>query len=135
MQQSRNEEEAAALLLSTADNDDDDDDDDHHHNTTSIPLNTLDDNSPVVKRNRKTFKNRSASSIHPLVCFAFILGAFVIGCISGVIIILYGISQAARPESSSLPSSGFLPLANADLTIRAKLFQSIRKTSFRNLNR
>ncbi|CAF0987404.1 unnamed protein product [Adineta ricciae] len=111
-------EEKAALLLTAAD------DDDHFTNER--------DDIPVIPKRPKTYQRRHSNST-PSVCFFFlILSAFIIGSISGVVIMLYRISQ--DPEQAYL-SSVSSHLTRVDLTIRTKLSQSFTKSDFMNLTR
>jgi hypothetical protein len=118
-------EENAALLLAVADDDDND-----NEELINSPRKIQHDNFPVIAKRPKTYQRHS--STHPVLCFSLILGAFILGSISGVVIMLYRMSQDAVPN----PSSTSLPTAtNIDLSIRTKLFQSITKTNFLNLNK
>ena len=118
-------EEKAALLLTPAD---DDEDDNHElNNSHSKPEH---DNFPVISRHPKTY-NRSAGT-HPVLCFALILGAFVFGCICGVVIMLYKIPQDVGQDSMS---TSLKMATNIDLSIRTNLFKSIMKTNFMNINK
>ena len=112
-------EEKAALLLASAD-------DDEHVSRSP-------DHTPVVVKRRRTYQQRQpASDSHSVVVFLLILGAFVFGCLSGVVIMLYRMSQDGGFSSSSLATA---QLTKVDPTIRTKLFQSITKTNFLNLTR
>jgi hypothetical protein len=116
-------EESAALLL-TATNDDEDDD---NQELLNSPSKNQHDNFPVITKRPKTY-HRSTGT-HPVLCFALILGAFILGCISGVLIILYRMSQEDSPSKSLQTAT------NIDLSIRTKLFKSITKTNFLNINK
>lgn len=124
MHQLRGEEKAALLLTSV---------DDENEDVESIesPQKPQHDDFPVVSKRPKTYQRRRTASSHPVLFFVFILSAFVIGCISGVIIMVYRMSQDA--EQSSLTNSA--GLTKIDLSIKTKLSQSITKTNFLNLNR
>jgi hypothetical protein len=119
-------EEKAALLL-TPSADDDDDNEELINSSTKIHT----DNFPVITKRPKTYERHRASGAHPVLCFILIMGAFVLGCVSGVVIVLYRMSQDAESGSSS---NTFQTAINVDLSIRTKLFQSITKTNFLNLN-
>ncbi|CAF2045254.1 unnamed protein product [Rotaria magnacalcarata] len=125
-------EEKAALLLSAVDYDGDGDEDENHLRTNTS-LNVPDDRFPVVAKRPKTYQRHPISNAHPLLCFTFVLGAFILGCLSGVIIMLYRIPPDSGQTSSSL---NLLQAAtNVDLTIRTKLLQSIEKANFINVTR
>jgi hypothetical protein len=121
-------EEKAALLLTSAD---DDDDDNHDNESTESQKKVRHDNFPVIAKRPKTYQKHHTNSTHPVLFFILILSAFILGCISGVVIILYRMSQDA--EQSSFISSS--ELTKIDLTIKTKLSQSITKTNFLNFNR
>lgn len=126
MHQLENEEKTALLLSAVDENDDEND----NRNVTDATLNITNDNTPIVANRPRTYQRYPISNAHPLLCFTLIVGAFIVGCLSGVIIMLYRISQDSGPRSSS-SSSNFLKVAtNVDSTIRTKLFQSIEKTNF-----
>ncbi|CAF1544003.1 unnamed protein product [Rotaria sp. Silwood1] len=118
-------EEKAALLLASAD-----DDGNEISQTTSRPKQ---DNRSIVHKRPKTYQRRRASNIHPVLIFLLILCAFILGCISGIAILLYRMSQDAEQSASSFINSA--NLTKIDLTIQTKIFQSITKTNFLNLNR
>ncbi|CAF4364129.1 unnamed protein product [Rotaria sp. Silwood2] len=126
-------EEQTALLLSAAADDDDEDND--NHNVTNAPLNSGNDGFPVVVKRPKTYQRHPISNAHPILCFACVLGAFILGCLTGVIILLDRISHASGHEQTSLPSNFVESATNIDLSIRAKLFQSIKQTNFMDLTR
>jgi hypothetical protein len=116
-------EEKAALLLTPTD----DDDEEELNNSNSK---TEHDNFPVIAKHPKTY-HRSIGT-HPVLCFALILGAFVCGCISGFVIMLYKTPQDVGQD----PMSISLKMAtNIDLSIRTSLFNSIMKTNFMNINK
>ncbi|CAF0716851.1 unnamed protein product [Adineta steineri] len=121
-------EERAALLL-TADDDDNNDEDDHELNNSQSKISN--DNFPTIAKRPRTYHRHNTSGTHPMLCFTLVLGAFILGCISGVVIMLYRVSQDAEPgHSLNIPQQ----LTNVDLSIRTKLFESIKPTNFMNLN-
>ena len=111
-------EEKAALLLTSAD------DDEHPADSHDVV--------PLVAKRRRTSQRRPTNSSQSVVIFILILSAFVLGCFSGVVIILYRMSQDTGQSSSSLTSPH---LTRVDPTIKTKLAQSITKTNFLNLTR
>ncbi|UJR16475.1 hypothetical protein I4U23_003377 [Adineta vaga] len=115
-------EEKAALLLASAD---EDDHDDHDHRSSTNEH----DQFPVVQKRPKTYQRRRANNSHSILFFVLTLIAFVIGCFSGVAIIIYRTSQDAE-HSPSLISPH---LTKIDLSIKTKLLQSFTKTNFMNL--
>jgi hypothetical protein len=118
-------EEKAALLLTA----DDDDDNEELMNSSRRIQN---DNFPVITKRPKTYERHHSSNSHPVLCFTLILGAFILGCVSGVVIMLYRMSQEAEQGS---PTGNLPQIAlKTDLSIRTKLFQSITTTNFLNLN-
>lgn len=114
-------EEKAALLLPVAD---DDDDEEFDNSPATIPH----DHFPVITKRPRTYE-QSRAGAHPVLCFTLILCAFILGCVSGVIIMVYRISQDTeqRSHSSSAPA-----MMNADPSIQMKLFQLIKKIDFVN---
>ena len=120
-------EEKTALLLTA----DDDDDDDDNRTMLNSPTRVENDNFPIVAKRPRTYQRHYTSNTHPVLCFTLIMGAFVLGCVSGVVIMLYRISQDSE-QSSVINSS---ELTKIDLSIKTKLSQSITKTNFHNLNR
>jgi hypothetical protein len=118
-------EEKAALLLTSVD------DDNEEVESIESPKKVRHDNFPVVSKRPKTYQRRRIGSSHPVLFFVFILSAFILGCLSGVAIMVYRMSQDA--EQSSLTNS--VDLTKIDLSIKTKLSQSITKTNFLNLNR
>jgi len=116
-------EEKAALLLTSADEDD--------NESTESSTQLQHDNFPIVSKRPKTYQRRRTNNPHPILCFMLILSAFIFGCLSGVAIILYRISQDG--EQSSLNSLS--ELTKIDLSVKTKLSQSITKTNFLNLTR
>ncbi len=112
-------EEKAALLLASADDDDD-------HNESKVQH----DNFQIVSKRPKTSQRRRTNNTQSICVFTLILSAFIFGCASGVIIMLYRMSQDAQPSSIHSPD-----LTKIDLTIKTKLFQSITKTNFLNFTR
>jgi hypothetical protein len=113
-------EEKAALLLASADDDDDD------HNESKVQH----DNFQIVSKRPKTYQRRRTNSTQSICVFILILSAFIFGCATGVIIILYRMSQDAQPSSINSPD-----LTKIDLRIKTKLFQSITKANFLNFTR
>jgi hypothetical protein len=113
-------EEKAALLLASADDDDNEAD--------QSPSKNRNNDLPIVSKRPKSYQRRRPTRFHPFVIFILIFTAFIFGCISGLSIMLYRMSQDAEQSSSSLS------IKPADLTIKTKLFQSITKTNFVNLN-
>ena len=105
-------EEKAALLLPM-----DDDDDDNE--AAILPH----DHFPVIARRPKTYHHSHGP--HPMLCFTLILFAFILGCVSGVVIMLYRMGQDAEqnPPTSSM-------VMTVDLLIQKKLFQAITKEKF-----
>jgi hypothetical protein len=120
-------EEKAALLLTA-----DDDDDDHEMMNSSFEVKH--DKFPVVAKRPKTYQRHRANSTHPALCFVIILGAFILGCTAGVVIMLYRMSQDAEQRPPSPTSSPNLSQIPPSVSV-TKLFQSITKTNFVNLNR
>lgn len=118
-------EEKAALLLTSVDDDNED------VESNESPKKVHHDNFPVVSKRPKTYQRRRTASSHPVLFFVLILSAFIFGCLSGVCIMLYRMSQDA--EQSSLTNSA--DLTKIDLSIKTKLSKSITKTNFLNLNR
>ena len=112
-------EEKAALLLASAD----DDDLDPSEPTSKISS----DQFPVVSKRPKSYQRRRTPSTHPVFFFIFILSAFIMGCLSGVVILLYRMSQDAEHASLGMNSAN---LTKIDLTIKPKVFQSITKSNF-----
>ncbi|CAF0984827.1 unnamed protein product [Rotaria sordida] len=127
-------EERTALLLSEAADDDDDNNNDNH-NVINIPLNGRNDDFPVVAKRPKTYQRHPISNAHPMLCFGLILGAFILGCLTGIIILLYRMSSDSQQGHSSLSSNLLETATNIDLSIRTKLFQSIKQTKFLTLSR
>lgn len=125
-------EEKAALLLTAADDDDDDGGNDHHEMTGSPPPTTT-DRFPVLRKRPRTYRRYETSGSHPVLCFAVILGAFVFGCVSGVVIMLYRFSQ----DATNAPAAGNAQQLSTtvDLLVQTKLFESIAKGNFANVNR
>ena len=124
MHQLGNEEKAALLLTST------DDDCSEVIQSSSIVQH---DNNPVISNRPKTCRHHDTNSTDPILLFILILSAFVLGCLSGAFIILYRISQDSEqvlPLMINLSN-----LTDIDLTIRPKIFQSITRTNFLQLNR
>lgn len=118
-------EEKAALLLTPADDDGDDNNDEIMNST----MNNSHDNFPVVSKRPKTYHRHRSSSTHPVLCFVLIMVTFVLGCVSGVIIMTYKMSQDVEQGSNS---NVFQTVTNIDLLIRTKIFESITKTNFLN---
>lgn len=118
-------EEKAALLLAAAD-----DDNNEPVQTSSTARH---DHNPIIVKRPKTYQRRDSNGPHPMLCFAFILFAFILGSITGVIIILYRMSQDSGQLGSANANSA--TLTNVDITIKKKLFDSMVKTDFLNLNR
>jgi hypothetical protein len=114
-------EEKAALLLASADDDD--------NELNQSPCKVQNDNFSIISKRPKTYQRRRRTAPHSVFLLIIILAAFIVGCISGVAIILYRASQDAEQSSSS----SFI--RSQDLTIKTKLIQSITKTNFVNLNR
>lgn len=114
-------EEKAALLLTPIDNDDDDDETDQltktHH-----------DQFPTVSKRPKTYYRTRSNSSHPVLIFILILSAFIFGCLSGVVIMIYRISQDA---DRSTTTTGVMKV---DQSIQMKLSQSISKDNFLHFN-
>lgn len=125
MRQSGTEEKAALLLTSV-----DEEDDNADLESIESPARVRRDNFPVVTKRPKTYRRHAASSTQPVLCFILILGAFIFGCLSGVVIMLYRVSQ----DSESFSWTGSADLAKVDLSIKNKLVQSLTKTDFLHLN-
>jgi len=121
-------EEKAALLLTPAA---DDDDEDENHEMINSSTKNQHDNFPVIAKRPKTYERRRTPSSHPILCFILIMSTFVLGCASGVIIVLYRMSQDAE---RGVNSNTFETVTNIDLSIRTKLFQSISQTNFTNID-
>jgi hypothetical protein len=117
-------EEKAALLLASVD------DDNEEVESIESPKKVRHDDFPVVSKRPKTYQRRRTASSHPVLFFVLILSAFIFGCISGTLIMLYRISQDA--DQSSMTNSA--DLTKIDLSIKTKLSQSITKTDFLNFN-
>lgn len=98
-------EENAALLLPMADDDEE-----------------LINSPPIIAKRPKTSRGP-----HPILCFTLILFAFVLGCVSGVVIMLYRIAQDS--EQNPLESS------MVDLSIQEKLFQAISEEKFESFGK
>lgn len=111
-------EEKAALLLPMTD-DDDNDNEELLNSSTTHP----NEQFPMVIKRLKS--PRQSRGPHPILCFTLILFAFIIGCVSGVVIMLYRIGQDAEqnPSGSSMMNV-------VDLSIQKKLFQAISKEKF-----
>jgi hypothetical protein len=121
-------EEKAALLLAEADDDEQEHDDEYE--LTSPALQSQHDNFPVVAKRPKTYQRHRSLTSHPVLCFTLILVTFVLGCASGVAMMLYRMSQDAEQGALSGGSSTTNMFnAPADVNIRTKLFQTISRTS------
>ena len=118
-------EEKAALLLTSID------DDNEEVESIESPKKARHDDFPVVSKRPKTYQRRRTPSSHPVLFFVLILSAFIFGCISGTLIMIYRISQDA--DQSSMANSA--DVTKIDLSIKTKLVQSITKTDFLNFNR
>ncbi|CAF4228132.1 unnamed protein product [Rotaria sp. Silwood2] len=118
-------EENAALLLASADDD--------GNELSQSSSRVKQDNIPIVSKRPKTYQRHRPSRSHPVLIFLLILCAFILGCVSGVAILLYRMSQDTEQSASSFINSP--SLTKIDLTIQTKIFQSIIKTNFLNLNR
>ncbi|CAF3458821.1 unnamed protein product [Rotaria socialis] len=128
MRQLGNEEKAALLLASP--------DDDANELSQSSTTTSNQINNPIVSKRPKTYqrgRTSTNSSTHPILFFILILCAFILGCLTGVAILLYRMSQDAESSSATLYNSP--SLTEIDLTIQTKVFQSLKKTNFLNLNR
>jgi hypothetical protein len=119
-------EEKAALLLPAAD----DDDDDNNHEMINSPRKIEHDDFPVITKRPKTYQRHPSGSTHPVLYFCLMMGAFILGCISGVVIMVYRMSQEGGVSPNVFQSA-----TNIDLSIRTKIFQSITTKNFLNLNK
>lgn len=117
-------EEKAALLLASAD-------DEEINELKPTPTRSQQDNNPVISRRPRTYQRNRNTSSHPVLFFILILCAFIFGCLTGVVILLYRLSQQAESSTAfyNLPH-----LTQVDLTIQTKIFQSIAKKNFSNFN-
>ena len=125
MRQSGTEEKAALLLTAV-----DDEDDNGDIESLESPKRIRHDNFPVIAKRPKTYQRHGAGSTHPVLCFMIILGAFIIGCFSGVVIMIYRISQ----DGEAFSWSGSVDLTKVDLSIKTKLAQAVTKTNFIHVN-
>ncbi len=124
-------EEKAALLLTAADEDDDEYNNNNSHEMTNSPSNVKnDDNFPVVAKRPRNYQRYRSSNNHSLLYVVLMVGVFLLGCVTGICIIFYRMSQDIEPSQLSIQTS-----TKIDLSIQTKLFQSIIKTNFMNLNR
>ena len=124
-------EEKAALLLTAADEDDDEYNNNNNHEMTNSPSNIKnDDNFPVVAKRPRSYQRHRSSSSHPVLYVVLMVGVFLLGCVTGICIIFYRLSQDTEPNQLSIQTS-----TKIDLSVQTKLFQSIIKTNFMNLNR
>ena len=125
-------EEKAALLLAEAD-----DDEDQELDTSSPVKPAHEQFSMVTKRPKTSHPRRHAhpTGSHPVLCFTLILGAFILGCVSGVVIMFYRMSQDAPQGSSMSQTSSASINLDVDASIQTKLSQSIIATNFLNINR
>ena len=125
-----NIEEKAALLLTPADNDETIEE---NYPMTSTRRDSLDNHFPIIA---KRSKFRRIANVRLLLYFGLILITFILGCICGVFIILYRISQDAEQRKLlSLISNLLETETNINLSIRNQLFHSIRRINFVNLDR
>ena len=115
-------EEKAALLLTPIDNDDDDDDEIDQLTKTHR------DQFPTVSKRPKTYYRTRSNSSHPVLIFILILSAFIFGCLSGVVIMIYRISQDADRSAT------INELNQIDVSMSTKFAQTINKTNFLHLN-
>ncbi|UJR29971.1 hypothetical protein I4U23_017518 [Adineta vaga] len=115
-------EENAALLLSA---DEDNDEDDLHHRITHSPSSPSNDRFPVVAKRPRTYHRHQTATSQPILCFILLLGAFVLGCVTGVAIVLYQFSQSTDSRTST--SNSYQQNLNVDLSIQTKLSQAITK--------
>ena len=122
MQQLRTEEKAALLLASTDEHNDDDD-------IRFTPSKSLRAGVAIKSKHVHSSQRYRTHSIHPIFLVIFIVCAFIVGCLSGVVILLYRWSQDAAYSVES-PS-----LTHIDVTLRSKLLQSITNGHFLHLNR
>jgi hypothetical protein len=84
MRQSGTEEKAALLLTAV-----DDEDDNGDIESVESPKRVRHNNFPVIVKRPKTYQRHGTNSTHPVLCFMLILGAFIFGCLSDVVIVLY----------------------------------------------
>jgi hypothetical protein len=122
MQQLRTEEKAALLLASVDEHNDEDD-------IRCAGSKSLRDGVAIRSKHSQSSQRYRTSSIHPFFLFIFIMCAFIFGCLSGVVILLYRWSQDAAHTVKS-PE-----LTHIDLTIQSNLLRSITNTNFLHLNR
>jgi hypothetical protein len=115
-------EEKTALLLEAVDDD---------NQSSESPTQVQHDNFPTISKRPKTYRRHRTGSAHPVLCFVFIIGAFMFGSLSGAAIMLYRISQDSEGQLVTRSPD----LTKIDLSIKTKLSQSITKTNFLNLNR
>ena len=122
MQQLRTEEKAALLLASA---DEHNDEEDIRCTASKSPR----DGVTIRSKHFQSSQRYRTNSIHPVFLVIFIMCAFIVGCLSGVVILLYRWSQdAAQPGKSP-------ELTHIDVTIQSKLLQSITSAHFLHLNR
>lgn len=127
-------EQKTGLLLSSIDDDEDDDNNvvnEHLPMTRSTQKKPLanDDQFPIVKKRPKTYQRHRTNFNHPVSFFVILLSAFLFGCLAGVVIMLYRMSQ----ETSLNNDQMFL--IKTDSTLKTKLFKSITKENFLEFNR
>lgn len=128
MSQFDNEQKTGLLLASV----DDDEEADGEHLPMSHSRkvkNYENEHFPVIKNRPKTYQRHRTTLNHPVSYFILLLSAFLVGCIAGVVIMLYRMSQDAQIIND--PSS----LIKIDRTIQTKLFKSINKDNFLSWNR
>ncbi|CAF1102937.1 unnamed protein product [Adineta ricciae] len=100
--------------------------------TTSSSTHTNDRFPVVTKRPRTYHRHRSATS-QPILCFFFILAAFLLGSASAVVIMLYRMSQDAEGSRPSIPNINQQRF-NVDLSIQTKLSESLTTSDFVNVS-
>lgn len=122
-------EEKAALLLAEVD----EDDEFEMTPTVNKPNN---DKVTVLPKRTRTRNRRDSDSSNVILCFGLIVTAFVLGCLSGVIIMFYRISQEnSRGSMSTNFDDPFNKIKlDVDLKIKKNLFQSIHSDSFVKAN-
>jgi len=126
-------EEKAALLLPEAD------DDEEQMDLSPIkpirPTILNDDDIPVVKKRPRTYHRSSTTSSQPFLCVALILFAFIFGCVSGVVVMLYRMAQDAEQNPSTTTTTNS-PTKSIDdyRTIQMNFFQFLNQTNRKNFS-
>jgi hypothetical protein len=129
MQRFNGEEKAGLLLTSPDDDNDDDDGGDHRDERVSTTRRSSGgrDNNGLRTASTRTKATRHAQ--HPVLLFVVMLGVFTLGCLTGVVILLYRISQETPSTFDATHS------VKVDGTIQTKLFRSMSNENFLVNNR